>query len=81
MTRSAPVAPLEMTEVLGLAKRFSPRERLVMAKLLLESVVSEDTEDEMDWQSMSLAAFEQDWDNPEDAIYDNWRELYGVPAR
>ncbi len=73
MTISAPVAPLEMTEVLGLAKRFSPRERLVMAKLLLDSVVSEDTEDELDWQAMSLAAFEKDWGNAEDAIYDNWR--------
>ena len=36
---------------------------------------------EEDGQDMSLSAFEKDWDNPEDAIYDNWRELYGVPAR
>ena len=26
-------------------------------------------------------AFAKDWANPEDAIYDNWRESYGVPAR
>ena len=71
----------EISEMLGLAKRFSARERLVLAKLLLDSVVSEDAEDELDWQAMSLAAFDKDWDNPDDAIYDNWRELYGVPAR
>lgn len=71
----------EITVMLGLAKRFSAKERLVLAKLLLDSIVSEDKEDDMDWQAMSLAAFERDWDNPEDAIYDNWRELYGVPAR
>jgi hypothetical protein len=29
---------------------------------------------------MGLAAFQEEWDNPEDAIYDNWREHYGVPA-
>jgi heme exporter protein D len=26
----------------------------------------------------SLAAMAELWDNEEDAIYDNWRELYGV---
>ena len=71
----------EITVILGLAKRFSAKERLVLAKLLLDSVVSEDEEDEIDWQAMGMAAFERDWDNPADAIYDNWRELYGVPAR
>ena len=67
--------------MLGMAKRFSARERLVLAKLLLDSVVSDEVQDELDWQDMSLTAFEKDWDNQEDAIYDNWRDLYGVPAR
>lgn len=81
VVETAKSAQPEITAMLGLAKRFSSRQRLVLAKLLLDSVVSEDAEDEMDWQAMSLAAFEKDWDNPDDAIYDNWRELYGVPAR
>ncbi len=42
---------------------------------LLESQLTEP-----DWQSMSLASFTKDWDNPEDAIYDNWREFCGIPA-
>ena len=29
----------------------------------------------------SLSAFEKDWDNPEDAVYDDWRDLFGVPAQ
>lgn len=30
------------------------------------------------WTQLSAAAFNEEWDNTEDAIYDNWRELYGV---
>ena len=26
-----------------------------------------------------MAAFERGWDNEQDAVYDNWRESYGVP--
>ena len=34
-----------------------------------------------EWQVLGLAAFEQDWDNEEDAIYDDWRTLYGISER
>jgi hypothetical protein len=33
------------------------------------------------WSFLSEDAFRRVWDNDEDAAYDNWRELYGVPAR
>lgn len=33
------------------------------------------------WSLLSEAALKQVWDNNADAAYDNWRELYGVPAR
>jgi hypothetical protein len=33
------------------------------------------------WQTLGLAAFEAGWDNPDDAVYDDWRQAYGVPAR
>jgi len=33
------------------------------------------------WTHLSADAFNQDWDNPEDAIYDNWRALYGIQQR
>ncbi|NUM43130.1 MAG: hypothetical protein HUU38_00375 [Anaerolineales bacterium] len=66
-----------VTKILGTAAQFTPVERLTLAKLLLDSLLT-DEEDEQDWMKMSLAAFEKDWDNEEDAIYDNWRELYGL---
>lgn len=81
MTISAPAVPSRITEMLGMARQFTVMERLVLAKLLLESVVSDEIEDDLDWQVMGLTAFERDWYNSEDAIYDNWREIYGVPAR
>ena len=30
------------------------------------------------WTKLSEASFAIDWDNEKDAVYDNWRELYGV---
>jgi hypothetical protein len=33
------------------------------------------------WTLISEEVLSRDWDNDDDAIYDNWRELYGVPAR
>jgi predicted transcriptional regulator len=33
------------------------------------------------WSFLSEAALRRVWDNEEDAAYDNWRELYDVPAR
>ena len=72
-----------ISKVLHDAQQFSSTERLLLAKLLLDSVVDDsvaayEVETEVDWQKLGLAAFEKEWDNPEDAIYDNWREQYGV---
>lgn len=33
------------------------------------------------WSFLSQASLQRVWDNEEDATYDNWKELYGVPAR
>ena len=44
-------------------------------------VQAANTQAEHDWSALSVAAFAEDWDNDKDAIYDNWRELYGVPER
>jgi hypothetical protein len=33
------------------------------------------------WSFLSEASVERIWDNEEDAVYDNWRELYGLPTR
>jgi hypothetical protein len=30
------------------------------------------------WHTAGMERLEQEWDNPEDAIYDDWKNLYGV---
>jgi len=35
-------------------------------------------EERHEWHTASAEAFTRVWDNEHDAIYDNWRELYGV---
>ena len=33
------------------------------------------------WLHLAESSFNKDWDNEADAIYDNWKELYGVSDR
>lgn len=47
----------------------------------IQRLIQETLGDEADWQQLSLEQFQKGLDNAEDAIYDNWREHYGVPAR
>jgi hypothetical protein len=65
-----------VTKVLDMVRHFTVNERIVLAKLLLDTVVAGDAEESTDWQSLGLSAFEAEWDNPSDAIYDDWRSLY-----
>jgi hypothetical protein len=30
------------------------------------------------WFLLSASRLQEEWDNPEDAIYDDWKKLYGV---
>jgi len=58
-------------------------ERLQLVKLVIEELgntVMWWREDEEDWAALSLESFQSDWDNPDDAVYDNWREAYGISA-
>jgi hypothetical protein len=70
-----------VAEIFEGARQLTTMERLMLAKLLLESILAGEPDEEANWSAMSLDAFQKDWDNPEDAIYDNWRESYGIPAR
>ena len=36
-----------------------------------------DTEDER-WRDLGMTRLESEWDNPDDAVYDNWKTLYGL---
>lgn len=61
--------------------QLPPLERLTLAKLLLESVLSDTHREEADWMALGLEAFQRDWDNDEDAIYDNWQAHYDLATR
>lgn len=50
----------------------------VLSKLMDD--VSEKAEQD-GWSSLSEDALSHVWENNEDAIYDNWRDMYGIPAR
>ncbi len=58
--------------------KLLPRERLTLAKLLLESVLTDTRHEEADWMALGLETFQQDWDNADDAIYDDWGVRYGI---
>ena len=73
--------PPQVAEVFEEVKRLTSMERLALAKLLLESVLVAEPSEETEWSAMGLEAFQRDWDNAEDAIYDDWRGHYDVPAR
>jgi hypothetical protein len=30
------------------------------------------------WAELGMNRLEEEWDNPEDAVYDDWKTLYGV---
>lgn len=46
-----------------------------------EQALREAEAEERDWSAGAVTSFARDWDNTEDAIYDNWREHYHVPER
>lgn len=48
MTVSIMAVSPRVTEVFTIAKQFSPTERLVLAKFLLDSIMSDETQDEAD---------------------------------
>jgi hypothetical protein len=48
--------------------------------ILFDLSESEDAERRA-WSAMSLNSLARVWNNDADAVYDNWRELYGVPER
>ncbi len=70
--------PTRVSKTWEIVRQLNKQERLILAKALLDSIVTPAMDEESDWRDLSLSAFAADWDNPDDAIYDNWREHYDV---
>lgn len=65
-----------------LAAAKGTTEDALIAKALTMLFDLSDSEDgdaeRKQWSMLSLDAFARVWDNEADAVYDNWKELYGV---
>jgi len=50
------------------------------AEVLLEicPLTGDEASEDEAWRQFGMARLEQEWDNPQDAVYDDWRKLYGV---
>jgi len=57
----------QIEEVLHVAERLTLAERLLVARYLLDSVLTKERDEDADWQNLGLAALEKAWDNEEDA--------------
>jgi hypothetical protein len=76
--------PAELAErlnQLALAQRVSENELITKALDMFFSLAPNASLARHDWTTSSESAFSKVWDNDDDARYDNWRELYGIPAR
>jgi excisionase family DNA binding protein len=57
---------------------------IVVLPRTLQSQMPGESDNEIErsvWLKLAESSFNRDWDNEHDAIYDNWRELYGVRDR
>ena len=50
-----------------------------LARLAIQGIV--EGKESRSWQRLAAATLNELWDNPEDAVYDAWRELYHAGAR
>ncbi len=62
------------------ARRFGKQFRLRLEDIerAAQPTVPETVEELSSFDQVALASLAELWDNEEDAIYDNWKELYGV---
>jgi hypothetical protein len=66
------------------AQKGVPEEALILdaVDLLLRLGPSETDEQEREaWIELGADAMYRVWDNEDDAVYDNWREIYGIQSR
>ena len=78
------LSPQSAVRLQQLAQTKAISEEQIIEKALsilfsLSEIFDEDTE-RRGWSFLSENSLARVWDNEEDAIYNNWKELYGVPA-
>ncbi|HRJ45419.1 MAG: hypothetical protein KJZ86_22695 [Caldilineaceae bacterium] len=83
MTREFALTPERSVRLKQMADARRASENEVVERALdlyfnLADFFDGDTE-RQDWYRLSEAALNRVWDNEQDAAYDDWRVLYGVP--
>jgi hypothetical protein len=48
-------------------------------RLRTSQAVTEAEDEEREWGASAVTSFAKDWDNEQDAIYDDWKKRYHVP--
>lgn len=80
ITRSYRLTPTQYERLRAVAAARHVAEDQIIQEAL-DLLLDGTSDDRPDWSFASAKALERVWDNPEDARYDNWRELYGVQSR
>ena len=44
----------------------------------IEILIPESDTEKEDWIALGMSRLEQEWDNPQDSIYDDWKKHYGL---
>jgi hypothetical protein len=63
---------IELTELPGDVRDET---RVIVTFLLAEEAQGIEPQG---WAELGMSRLEQEWDNPEVAVYDDWKKLYGV---
>ena len=58
--------------------KIGERSTRVPLQDLRSLIAGDESAEKRGWAALSVAAFAGDWDNDQDAVYDNWRQIYGV---
>lgn len=78
-----PVQQAEQLHRLSQVHQLTEDQLITKALDILFSLTDllDDQRERSGWSSLSEESLQRVWDNDEDAIYDNWKELYGVSTR
>jgi hypothetical protein len=62
---------VELDQPIGLADGTS-------VEVQIRPIAETDRAERMLWGQIGMDRLQEEWDNPADAVYDDWKELYGV---
>ena len=52
-----------------------------LVEVQIRPIANSDRIERASWAQVGMDRLEEEWNNPEDAAYDDWKTLYGVDRR